>query len=304
MEIGFSFTQVQFSLSWFTNSYERIASYKTSVTRIVELKNAMQDDGLTTTPKCIVVHEDNISEKPHELKVRNLNIAYPSSTNYMMRELNLTFKPGENTLIKGRSGLGKSTLFKVMAGTWKYGTGEVSVSNHHKMCFLPQKPSLPNDTLKAVLAYPEPVDTYTDIQYETVLRAVGHMDKFIDELNTKAIWSKRLSGGEQQRISFARALLKKPDWLFLDEATASLDEKSESTMYTLIKEQLKSTTFVSIAHRPTVERYHNRVVTFDADKEGIICLNDEHRLIEQYTAAANDEDSMLVTNALTPTIKS
>ncbi len=290
MEIGTLFGQVLFSLNWFSNSYEDIATYKASVVRVDELENAMQEGSRAITSKSIVVHEG----KTKELSIRKLNIADPSSTKYMMRELNLTFTPGENTLIKGRSGLGKSTLFKVMAGTWLYGDGEVSVPNHHKLCFLPQKPSIRNDTLKAVLAYPESADTYTDEQYEVVLRAVGgekkYMDKFVGELNTKKAWSKCLSGGEQQRISFARALLKKPGWLFLDESTSALDEESEDCMYGLVGKQLKDTTFISIGHRSTVKKFHSRVVTFDADEDGTILLQYEHRLVDQSIAVVNDDD--------------
>ena len=297
MEIGALFGQVLFSLSWFSNSYEDIADYKASVLRVDELDNAMLKGPRITTSKSIFVHEG----KTNELSIRKLNITAPSSTKYMIRELNLTFTPGENTLIKGRSGLGKSTLFKVMAGAWPYGDGDVSVPNHHQMCFLPQKPSIRNDTLKAILAYPEPVDTYTDEQYEAVLHAVGgeknYMDKFIGELNTKKAWSKCLSGGEQQRISFARALLKKPDWLFLDESTAALDEESEECMYRLVEKQLKDTTFISIGHRSTIKKFHRRIVTLDADEEGKILLQDEHRLVEQSTAAANDNDSILTTRS-------
>lgn len=262
MQIGFAFSQIQSALNWFSNSYENIASYNASLQRITELDNALQEDGLPTSPRSIVVRESQVDD----LTVRNLNITYPSSTNYLMRELNLRFVRGQNTLIKAPSGLGKSTLFKVMAGIWKYGDGDIEISDSKKLCFLPQRPSLPNDTLQAVLAYPDPVETYSDEEYEQVLHDIGNMDAFIAQLNTKKAWSKSLSGGQQQRISFARALLKKPDWLFLDEATAALDNESERHMYTLIKNKLRGTTFVSIAHRETVDEFHDRIVTFEADE--------------------------------------
>jgi putative ATP-binding cassette transporter len=276
MEVGFSFSQIQFSLSWLSMSYESLVRFRTSAARITALENSMNDNGLSTTVKNINVRHIESSN----VSVQHLNVAYPSSTNYMMKELNLTFKPGENTLIKGRSGLGKSTLFKAIAGTWEYGDGEVLVSANKRMCFLPQRPSLPSDTLKSVLAYPDSVDTYTDEQYKSVLEDVGDLDTFINKLDTKADWSKRLSLGQQQRVSFARALLKKPDWLFLDEATASLDEESEKKMYSLVKNKLRDTTFVSIAHRSTVTQFHDRVVTLNADKGGDINLDDEIRPAE------------------------
>lgn len=275
MAIGYAFSQIQSSLDWFTNSYEDFAQYSVSAKRIVELRNSMSENGLTTTSKLIAIQNTDSDE----LSIRNLDIAYPTSSQFMMRQLNLTLRSGENTLIKGPSGLGKSTLFKVMAGTWKYGSGDVLITNNKRLCFLPQRPSLPNDSLKAVLAYPESADTYTTEQCEAVLREVGDFDKYIGALNTKAAWSKRLSLGQQQRLSFARALLKQPDWLFLDEATASLDEDSEYRMYRLVKDKLPNTTFVSIAHRSTVTPFHNRVLTFSVDEYRVMHLGDEQTLM-------------------------
>jgi putative ATP-binding cassette transporter len=272
MQIGLSFGQVSSSLSWFVEAYEGISNYKTSIDRITELQHAFGKEGLTANPKSIIRKEKN----KDTLKIKQLSIMKPqaASTQYIMRNLNLKLAPGEHLLIKGPSGLGKSTLFKVISGTWQYGEGAITVPSGKQMYFLPQKPTLPNDTLMAVLAYPEPVETYTQEQYSSVLKAVGNMDEFIARLQEKCAWAKELSGGQQQRISFARALLKKPDWLFLDEATASLDEESEQHIYSLIKE-LKDTTMVSIAHRQTVEKYHSRIVYFSVNNEKEIELKEQ-----------------------------
>lgn len=284
MQIGMAFFEVNNSLSWFVNSYDTLAKYQVSVKRIIELEKAFEVDGLESTKKNIVIKEHNTDQ----LEVKELNIAYPSSTESIMRQLNLTFKRGENTLIKGPSGLGKSTLFKAIAGTWKYGDGEISIPHDRKIYFLPQKPSLPHDTLKAVLAYPEPIETYTEEQYISALRSVGGMDKFISELDQKFVWSKRLSPGQQQRISFARSLLKKPDWLFLDEATASLDPVGERHVYSLVKNQLVNTTFISIAHRPTVEEFHDRIVNFEINLNKEIAVKEEKDKPDQQSV--NDSD--------------
>ena len=289
MEVGFSFGQIQSALYWFSNSYEDLASYTATIERIVVLEDAMSESGLNTTPRSIVVHERRNAAK---LCVRNLNLAEPNNPHAILNELNLTFRAGENTLLKGRSGLGKSTLFKALANVWKYGEGEVFISNLSSMYFLPQRPVIPTNTLKAILAYPELENIYSDDEYETVLRLVG-MDAFIGDLNTHETWSKKLSAGQQQRISFARALLKKPDWLFLDEATSSLDEDSEYDMYNLLKEQLSTTTFISIAHRSSVEKHHDRVVTFYADDQRKIRQNDTHAFFKhEKPTAANDENTL------------
>ncbi|KTD19318.1 ABC transporter [Legionella lansingensis] len=272
MQIGMSFTQVSLSLNWFADSYENLSIYKASINRIIELQKTFEKNGLETNEKLIARKVRN----KESLNIKRLNIAQPqaSSTQYILRNLNLKLIPGEHILIKGRSGLGKSSLFRSISGTWKYGDGKISIPAGKSFYFLPQKPTLPYDILKAVLAYPECVDTYTEEEYIAALRAVGGMDDFIPRLDEKRPWSKEMSAGQQQRISFARVLLKKPDWLFLDEATSSLDEESEEHVYRAIKE-LKSTTIVSIAHRSTVEKHHSKIIFFSANEEREIKVKEQ-----------------------------
>lgn len=279
-QIGYAFGQVQFSLSWFVNSYGDIARYKTSMERLVELEKAMQADA-ATTPK-IFVHKTQrkFGQKQKEkLNVVNLDIAKPQGTEFIRRNLNLTIEHGKHVLIKDKSGAGKSTLFKVLAETWGHGSGKVTIPYHHKMRFLSQTPIIPSNTctLKAVLAYPWPVETYEHDEYENMLRELD-MAKFIYYLDTNADWSKStlLSGGQRQRIAFAQVLLEKdkPHWLFLDEATSALDSEDkngsvsgEHLMYNLLKKYMKGTTIVGIAHGATAERFYDKVITLDANAE-------------------------------------
>lgn len=264
MQIGMSFTQVNSSLSWFVETYESLSAYKTSIERISEMQKTFEKEGLAANSKAILRTERD----KESINIKHLNLMQPQASNTapIMRNLNLKLKPREHILIKGPSGLGKSTLFKAISGTWNYGDGKISLPSKKSLYFLPQKPTLPRDSLMAVLAYPESVETYTEAQYIEALRAVGGMDNFITKLREKRHWSKELSGGQQQRISFARALLKKPDWLFLDEATSSLDEESEEHVYHMVKE-LKETTLISIAHRSTVAKHHSKIVFFSANEE-------------------------------------
>lgn len=284
MQVGFSFSQVQNALNWFSNTYDMLADYRASITRLIELDQIFSVDGLETNARDIVINEHTNGD---ELAVKHLTIKKPSSSGYMLHELDVKFNRGESTLIKGPSGFGKSTLFKIFAGNWKYGEGEVLIPKA-KLYFAPQQPVIPEDTCKALLSFPEPETTYTEQQYQDVLHQVG-LDDLQAELtnDTKQPWS-FLSRGQQQRISFARALLKKPDWLFLDEATASLDTGAEQAMYQLVKQQLPNTTFVSIAHRPTVEKFHQRVVAFERDGEGEFHLQDSLVLNLEQQVAAND----------------
>jgi putative ATP-binding cassette transporter len=119
---------------------------------------------------------------------------------------------------------------------------------------------LPIGTLHAAVVYPGEDASFSADRIREVLRDVG-LPQFTARLEEEAHWNRMLSLGEQQRLGLARALLHAPDYLFLDEATASLDEPSEAALYRLVAEQLPATTIVSIGHRSTLDAFHQRNVT-------------------------------------------
>lgn len=266
-QIGTAFAEVNAAFSWFVNSYSQIISYRVNLTRISELEIALskQSGPMQETITRQYNEQDHIS-------IINLCIKNPRKQDeYFIKGLNLTLPSKQHTLIRGKSGLGKTTLFKILGNTWNFGTGTISFPlQFRKDCFendvyfLPQKPVLSHDTLKAVLAYPKTSDCYTEQDYTAVLTKVGNVDKYIANINEVRDWSSELSSGQQQHISFARALLHKPKWLFLDEATSALDAASESHLYNLLKTELPNLTIISIAHKDTVTSFHDRVVTIGA----------------------------------------
>ncbi|MDP3242375.1 MAG: ATP-binding cassette domain-containing protein, partial [Reyranella sp.] len=150
---------------------------------------------------------------------------------------------------------GKSTLFRALAGIWPFGHGRVLIPAGARVLFLPQKPYIPIATLRDAVKYPDEYSTANDAEVVQALEAarLGHLAGRLDE---EAHWSNILSGGEQQRLAIARALVFKPDWLFLDEATASLDEANEAAVYSVLKERLPQATVVSIGHRPSLRQWH------------------------------------------------
>lgn len=278
MQVGLAFEEVSSALSFFVEFYDEMSIYQTSIERVVQLRQAFDNGGLLSNDKAIRIKEKN----QDMVIIKGLNMKSPqvSSTDYIMKNLHLKLKPGEHTLIKGVSGTGKSTIFKAISGTWKYGDGKITIPANKHMYFLPQKPTLPYDTLRGVLAYPESIDTYTEEQYAAALKGVGGLNDSIAQLADTAEkhdWSKELSAGQQQRISFARALLKKPDWIFLDECTGSLDEESEQHVYDVLK-TLQDTTIVSIAHRQTVAKHHSRIIHLQVNENREVDLVEEGAL--------------------------
>jgi vitamin B12/bleomycin/antimicrobial peptide transport system ATP-binding/permease protein len=257
MQISSAFGSVQGALSWFVSAFTGLASWKATVDRLTTFIDALES---------IESAESGISVAPgdkSELATRELGIRLPDG-----RELigNLTTKieAGDRLLISGPSGSGKTTLFRALAGLWPYGSGAVRTPERSRILFLPQRPYLPMGTLRHALCYPAQSGDFSDMELKAVLDDV-HLPALQERLDETANWSMELSIGEQQRLAIARALLLKPEWLYLDEATAALDAANEQRMYQLIFERLPNATVVSIAHRPEVAKYHQRRLTIDPE---------------------------------------
>ena len=156
------------------------------------------------------------------------------------------------------SGSGKSTLLRAIAGLWPFGRGRVRVGDGNVL-FLPQRPYLPLGTLADAIAYPETDHRPRRAELEAALHAVG-LSYLVDQLDEEGNWAQRLSGGEQQRVGFARVLLARPDIVFLDEATSALDEAAEAQLYRLLREAEWHPTIVSVGHHGTLKRFHETVV--------------------------------------------
>jgi putative ATP-binding cassette transporter len=168
-------------------------------------------------------------------------------------------------LLSGASGVGKSTFFRTLAGIWPHWKGRVRLPKGARLLFLPQKPYLPIGTLRRAVTYPADEAKFGDAQIKDALEAVG-LAPLAANVERSENWSQVLAGGEQQRLAFARALLNQPDWLFLDEATASLAEEDQEELYRLLKERLPRTTLVSIGHRASLRAHHDRAFAWQGER--------------------------------------
>jgi putative ATP-binding cassette transporter len=258
-----AFGSVQTALSFFIDRYTSLADYKAVLDRLTTFAASIE----ASKPRDESETELHILDRPGEsVTIEGLDLTLPGGR-HLVNVDSLKLRAGESILLTGPSGSGKSTLFRALSGVWPYGSGRVVVPTGASVMLLPQRPYLPIGTLRAAVTYPSPPEAFDLATIESALRAVK-LEAFVDRLGEEDVWSQRLSGGEQQRLQLARALLAKPDWLFLDEATASLDEPLEAEMYKVIAERLPDTTVVSIGHRSTLVAMHDRQIVMSPNADG------------------------------------
>lgn len=263
MQIASAFGQVQGALSFFVKAYSDIADWKAVLNRLAGFDASMDwAKGLDTTAPRV----QHVSDGGTAMLADDLTVSLPNGQ-AIVRAIGLEIGPAERVLVTGPSGSGKTSLFRALGGVWPFGVGTVRIPQGVKLLVLPQRPYLPLGTLRGALAYPGPNDAFTPTEIDDVLRATG-LDALQDSLDETAYWADRLSMGEQQRLSIARALLQKPDWLFLDEATAALDEPAEAMLYRLLLERLPDAAIVSIGHRSSLVMFHERFLALRPDGLG------------------------------------
>ena len=263
MQIASAFGRVQDALSWFVDNYASLASWRATTDRLTSF-----EDNLIATAHQIRAQDDTkLIAITHQLAAsrtlaaQNLLVQLPNGQ-VLLEQPNLSAKPGDLILLKGPSGSGKSTLFRAFAGIWPFSKGQTHLPAGSM--FIPQRPYFPDGSLRDALAYPQPASAYSDTELQRALTE-ALLPKLCSRLGEQDAWGQKLSGGEQQRLAIARVLLKKPQWIFADEATAALDEVAENTLYEKLQAHIQSVKggMVSIAHRPTVAAFHNKQWTLE-----------------------------------------
>jgi putative ATP-binding cassette transporter len=206
------------------------------------------------------------------LSLDNLSVSLDDGT-AVVGETEVIIEAGERLLVAGESGSGKSTLVRAIAGLWPWGSGSISFHPDRRLFMLPQRPYVPSGTLRRAVAYPGSAESWDDEEIGAAMHKVG-LDHLKEKIDEDAPWDQTLSGGEKQRLAFARLLLHNPDIVVLDEATSALDEKSQDKMMDMLIKELPKATIVSVAHRAELEAYHSRKITLERRKGGAKLVSD------------------------------
>jgi putative ATP-binding cassette transporter len=258
-----AFGQVEGSLSWFVDNYGALASWRASTERLLTFQDAVEAAAIGAPTGERV---DVVADSADGVRAEGVELRLPDGRPLVAAD-GFAVERGDRVLVSGPNGSGKSTLLRSIAGIWPFGRGRIHVPANGRMLFLPQRPYIPIDALRDAVSYPAEPGTFADDQVRAALRDVG-LGELAARLDETENWSLQLSGGEQQRLAFARVLLHRPELLFLDEATAALDDAGEARIYELLRERLPDATIVNVAHRPGAEGFHKRKLALAASGDG------------------------------------
>jgi putative ATP-binding cassette transporter len=250
VQTNIAYAQVSGALVWFVNAYQEIANWRASVERLVTFDEEIE----ATCGEAAELHVDR--GEGAELRLDHVRLTRPDGRP-LIAEASAVIRRGERVALTGPMGAGKRTLLRAIAGIWRFGSGHIEVAEDARTAFLPQRPYLPIGTLRAAVAYPAPDDTFPDAAILEALEQVG-LDALATRIDESAHWEQQLSSAEEQRLAIARVLLQKPDWIFLDKATSSLDADSEQRIYAMLRERLPDAAVISVTDRPGIAGAHDR----------------------------------------------
>jgi putative ATP-binding cassette transporter len=271
MQAASAFTIVQTAFNWLVDNYPRLADWTASACRVSSLMVSL--DALEHAEKGLGRIER--SEKTGAaLRLGHLSVTLEDGT-AVVKDAEIEIARGERVLVAGESGTGKSILVRAIAGLWPWGKGAVQIEEGTKILLMPQRAYVPVGTLRRAVTYPHSPESKDLAEIARALKLVG-LDHLVGRLAEDAPWDQILSGGEKQRLAFARILLHRPNIVVLDEATSALDPTSQDQMMELLTSELGATTIVSVAHRPELEAFHSRKITLERHRGGARLISDVH----------------------------
>jgi putative ATP-binding cassette transporter len=271
MQAASAFTIVQGAFNWLVDNYPRLADWTASARRVSSLMVSL--DNLERSEESEDVGRIERSESEEAaLRLRDLSVTLEDGTE-VVKDAEVTIAPGERVLVAGESGTGKSTLVRAIAGLWPWGEGKVEVASGTKLLLMPQRAYVPVGTLRRAATYPEPAKSKSVAAVAKAFRLVG-LDHLTGQIDEEGPWDQTLSGGEKQRLAFARILLHRPEIIVLDEATSALDPASQDKLMELLTKELGATTIVSVGHRPELEAFHNRKIILERRSGGAKFVTD------------------------------
>jgi putative ATP-binding cassette transporter len=271
MQAASAFMIVQAAFNWLVENYPRLADWTASASRLasllVSLDRLERAEREETTGRIV-----RKQAEAGTLRLRDVSVTLDDGS-AVVNEADIEIARGEKVLVVGESGTGKSTLVRAIAGLWPWGTGEILIK-FEALFLMPQKPYVPLGTLRRAVTYPLSPEEVDDAVVRTTVEEVG-LGHFLDRLDEDATWEHVLSGGEKQRLAFARVLIQRPEIIVMDEATAALDSLGQEQLMRLLLERLPEATVISVGHRAELEAFHTRKLVLEHHADGARLVSDE-----------------------------
>ena len=271
MQAVSAFMIVQVAFSWLVENYPRLADWTASASRLasllVSLDRLERAEREGTTGRIVRKQAEG-----GVLRLRDVSVTLDDGS-AVVNEADFEIARGEKVLVVGESGTGKSMLVRAIAGLWPWGSGEILIG-FEGLFLMPQEPYVPLGTLRRAVAYPLSPDEVDDAMIRKTVEEVG-LGHFLDRLDEDTTWEHVLSGGEKQRLAFARVLIQRPETIVMDEATAALDSLSQEQLMRLLLERLPDATVISVGHRPELEAFHTRKLVLEHRADGARLVSDE-----------------------------
>ncbi len=266
-ETGIAYGQVSGALSWFVDAYQEIAAWRASIERlstfaeVIDSARAEQENagGLRV-----------VAGSPGAMRLIDVDLVLPEGRS-VLHGVEGTVATSDRIAVLGAAGVGKTVLFRALAGIWPFGAGRIEMPSDARPVFLPQRPYVPLGTFREAVSYPAAAGTFPDEQIREALQGLG-LERFADRLDDTEQWDQQLSSDEQHRLTFARVLLQRPNWLFLDDATAGLDGHMEERVFDVLGQRLPDATIVAMTNKPELARHFRRKWEIVAEGTGAAAL--------------------------------
>ena len=259
-QAAYAFSVLQSSLALIVDQFQALTDYASVVNRLAAFEEACKSAASEPSDDR---RQIELVEDDARIALENVTLTTPDCTRVLQQNLSLAVAEGDTLLLTGPTGVGKTSLMRAIAGLWSFGSGRIQRPSVDEIMFMPQNPYLILGSIRHQIQYPRSSEM-SDTALLEVLGEVdlAHLPEQFGGLDAELNWADVLSGGEQQRLAFARLLLHRPRFAILDEATSALDVDSEERLYGQLARRPMA--FISIGHRPSLRKFHNRVLDLSA----------------------------------------